>query len=452
MTHPSKPGSSRRQFLTTSSAAATALAVAPALSAGAYAGGSDLLKVGLVGCGGRGTGAASQALTADSGVELVAMADAFEDRLMNSRKTLQRKFNKEGEAPRVNVAEDNCFTGFDAYKSVVDMSDVVLLASTPHFRPRHLKAAVEAGKHVFCEKPVAVDAPGVRSVLESVEKARENKTSLVSGLCWRYHPAKQAVFEQIKKGTIGDIVAMQCSYMSTGVWDPRRTREECDSEMEYQLRNWYYYTWLSGDFNVEQHIHSLDKMMWAMGDKPPSTISASGGRQVRTDPKYGNIYDHFNVIYEWENEAEVVTKSGKTKTESSVGVKAFARCRHWKGCETDVSDYITGTKGRADVMKHRIFDLEGNEIWKYDGPNGDMYQIEHDELFASIRGAHPINNGDYMCKSTMMAISGRMAAYTGKKLTWQECMDSQEDLTPKAYEWGDVPVPEVAIPGQTKFV
>jgi len=425
----------RRQFIASTAAASAALGVSSSLSAGIYAGGSDLLKVGLVGCGGRGTGAASQALQADSGVELVAMADAFEDRLQSARARLQRQFNKENEVPRVNVPDDNCHVGFDAYLKVVEKSDVVCLASTPHFRPRHLKAAVEAGKRVFCEKPVAVDAPGIRSVMESVEKAREQKTSLVSGLCWRYHHGKRAIFDQIKAGLIGDIVQMQCSYMTGGVWDPRKTREDCDSEMEHQLRNWYYYTWLSGDFNVEQHIHSLDKMMWAMDDVPPISISGSGGRQVRTDEKYGNIYDHFNIVYEWAN-----------------GVKAFARCRHWNGCENDVSDYIVGTKGRADVMKHKIYDLAGKEIYSFDGEGGDMYQIEHDELFASIRGANPINNGDYMCKSTMMAISGRMAAYTGKKLSWDEVMNSQEDLTPVAYEWGDIPVPPVAIPGKTKFI
>ena len=425
----------RRSFLKASATGLAALGMSRSLSAGAYAAGSDLLKVGLVGCGGRGTGAASQALNADSQTELVALADAFDDRLQSCRSRLERSFNKDDAPARVNVSDDRCFTGFDGYKGVVEHADVVLLASTPHFRPRHLKAAVEAGKHVFCEKPVAVDAPGLRSVLESVEKAKQNKTSLVSGLCWRYHNGKRAVFDKIKEGMIGDIVAMQCSYMTGGVWDPRRTREQCSSEMEYQLRNWYYYTWLSGDFNVEQHIHSLDKMVWAMDDVAPATISGSGGRQVRTAEKYGNIYDHFNVVYEWEN-----------------GVKAFARCRHWASCQNEVDDYIFGTKGRVNVMKHAIYDLEGKEIWKFDGNGGDMYQIEHDELFASIRGGHPINNGDYMCKSTLMAISGRMAAYTGKLLTWDEAMNSQEDLSPESYEWGDVPVPPVAIPGKTKFV
>lgn len=442
----SLPVSDRRQFITTSSALAAAAAVGPSLSAGVYAGGSDALKLGLIGCGGRGTGAASQALNADSGVELVAMADAFDDRLQSSRARLQRQFNRDKEFPRVNVPDDNCFVGFDAYKRVIEKTDVVCLTSTPHFRPRHLKAAVDAGKHVFCEKPVAVDAPGVRSVMESVEKAREQKTSIVSGLCWRYHHGKRAVFDQLKAGLIGRVVSMQCSYMTGGVWDPRKTREECKTEMEYQLRNWYYYTWLSGDFNVEQHIHSLDKMLWAMGDVPPTTISASGGRQVRTDEKYGNIYDHFNVVYEWEPQASADDKA------KAPGVKAFARCRHWKGCESDVNDFIYGSKGVLDVMKHKAYDLDGKEIWRFEGEGGDMYQIEHDELFAGIRGANPINNGDYMCKSTMLAISGRMAAYTGRKLTWDEVMNSTEDLTPTAYEWGDVPVPPVAIPGKTKFV
>lgn len=425
----------RRQFVSTSAAATAALAVSSSLQAGAYAAGSDNLKVGLIGCGGRGTGAASQALKADSGTELHAMADAFDDRLQMSRSRLQRQFNKDGEPKRVTVSDDLCFSGFDAYKEVIDRCDVVCLTSTPHFRPRHLKYAVDSGKHVFCEKPVAVDATGLRSVMESTKKAAEQKTSLVSGLCWRYHNAKNAVMEKVHDGAIGRITAMQCSYMSGGVWDPRKTMAECKSEMEYQLRNWYYYTWLSGDFNNEQHIHSLDKMLWAMKDEAPVSISGSGGRQVRTDEKYGNIYDHFNVVYTWEN-----------------GVKAFARCRHWKGCQNDVSDYVFGSEGTADLMKHQILDADGNEIWKFEGSGGDMYQIEHDELFAGIRGGNVINNGDYMCKSTLMSISGRQAAYTGQELTWDQALNSKEDLSPASYEWGDVPVPPVAIPGKTKFV
>lgn len=435
-TTPLQTESSRRSFLAASTAGAVTLAaISNSLHAGAFAGGSDLLKVGLIGCGGRGTGAAEQALNADPGTELVAIGDIFEDAAERGRRTLTRMFNKEGVTPRVTVSDDTCYSGFDNYLRVIEKSDVVLLATTPHFRPQHLRAAVEAGKHVFCEKPVAVDAPGVRSVMESSEMARARGLALVSGLCWRYHPAKLATFEQIKNGAIGEIVSMQCSYMTDGVWDPRRTRDKCDSEMEYQIRNWYYYTWLSGDFNVEQHIHSLDKMMWAMNDQVPESISGSGGRQVRTDAKYGNIYDHFDIVYTWPN-----------------GVKAFARCRHWPNCESEVEDYIIGTKGRVNVMSHKIEDHAGIVIWKYDGPDGDMYQIEHNELFASIRRGQPINNGDYMCKSTMLAIAGRMAGYTGQRLTWDAVLNSKEDLSPKAYEWTDNPVPPVAIPGKTPFV
>ncbi|MCA9035420.1 MAG: Gfo/Idh/MocA family oxidoreductase [Planctomycetaceae bacterium] len=426
---------SRRMFMATGAAAVATSAVPGNLNAAIYADGSDRLKVGLIGCGGRGSGAASQALSAYEGAELVAFGDVFDDILESCRRRLTRSFNKEGKPDRVTADDAHCYVGFDAYKQVIDASDVVLLATTPHFRPLHLRAAVDAGKHVFCEKPVAVDAPGVRSVLESTEIARQKNLSLVSGLCWRYHHGKRATFEQIRNGAIGDIVSMQCSYMTGGVWDPRRTPDQCKNQMEYQLRNWYYYTWLSGDFNVEQHIHSLDKMMWAMGDEPPVSISGSGGRQVRTDERYGNIYDHFNVVYQWAN-----------------GVKAFARCRHWPNCETEVEDYIIGTKGRVDVMAHKIFDHSGNEIWSFKGEGGDMYQIEHDELFAGILAGKPINNGDYMSKSTMMAIAGRMASYTGQKLTWDQVMNSKEDLSPVSYEWTDVPVPEVAIPGKTKFI
>jgi predicted dehydrogenase len=424
--------SSRRTFL---AAGAASLAAPALLQAGVFAAGSDLLKVGLIGCGGRGSGAAAQALNADPGTELVALADAFEDILSSCRRRLAREFNREGKPARVTVDDAHCFVGFDGYKQVIDACDVVLLASTPHFRPQHLQAAVEAGRHIFCEKPVAVDAPGVLSVLKSSALAAEKKLSLVSGLCWRYHYGKRAIFEQIRSGLIGEIVAMECNYMSGGVWDPRRTREQCSSDMEYQMRNWYYYTWLSGDFNVEQHIHSLDKMMWAMNDVPPETISASGGRQVRTDERYGNIYDHFNVTYKWAN-----------------GVKAFARCRHWNNCETEVEDYIIGTKGRADVMAHKIYDHSGNLMWQHEGEGGDMYQIEHNELFASIRSGNPINNGEYMSKSTLMAIAGRMAAYTGQLLKWDDVQNSKENLTPPAYEWAALPVAPIAVPGKTKFV
>jgi len=430
--HPATESSTRRDFLKAGTLAAVSTSLSQlALNSGVYAAGSDVLRVGLIGCGGRGSGAAAQALTADPNTQLVAMAEAFPDRLESSLRQLKAA----GIADRVLVDDDHKFSGFDAYKHVIDSVDVVVHATPPHFRPAHIRAAIDAGKHVFVEKPVAVDAPGVRSMLETSQLAAEKGLSLVSGLCWRYDNGMRETFDHIHNGTIGKVVSLQCSYNSSGVWEPRRTREQCDSEMEYQMRNWYYYTWLSGDFNVEQHIHSLDKMAWAMKDETPIAASGSGGRQQRTDPKYGNIYDHFNIVYEYAG-----------------GIRAFARCRHFAGCANDVTDHIFGTEGRADVFKHRTYDWNGKNTWKFDGKKNNMYQTEHDEFFANIRAGSPINNGHYMCMSTMMAIMGRMVAYTGKKITWDEAIGSKEDLTPPSYEWGTIDVPQVAVPGLTPFV
>lgn len=423
--------SDRRQFLKAGTAFTLGtVALQLGVSQRAYAAENNTLKVGLVGCGGRGTGAAAQALTADPNTELVTLGDAFADRLESSLASL--KNNPVG--ARVKVDEEHKFVGFDAYKHVIDTCDVVVLATPPHFRPAHLKAAVEAGKHAFVEKPVAVDAPGVKSILATCELAEQKGLSIVSGLCWRYHRGMQQTFEQIHSGVIGDIVAMQCSYETQGLWKHPRKPEW--SDMEFQLRNWLYYTWLSGDFNTEQHVHSLDKMAWALKDEYPVSCSGTGGRQTRLDPIYGHIYDHFAIVYEYAN-----------------GVKAFSRCRQQDGCAVDVSDHIYGTKGRADVMGHEMLDHKGNSLWKAGRIRGDnMYQNEHDDFFASIRSGNPINNGNYMAKSTMMAIMGRMAAYTGQQITWEQAMNSKEDLTPAKYEWGPMPTPQVAMPGQTAFV
>ncbi len=432
--------STRRQFIQAGTLTSAAVWPASLLASAVHAGGTDEVKVGLIGAGGRGRGAAAQALTAEPYAKLVAIGDAFLDRAEDALNTLKGQVDAdsgEGIGNRVAVTRDHLFSGFDAYKHVLELADVVILTSTPHFRPRHLRAAVEAGKHVFCEKPVAVDPAGVRSVLESARMAEKKGLCLVSGLCWRYDPVIRATFEQLHDGLIGDITAMECTYNTGGVWDPRRTREQCGSDMEYQIRNWYYYTWLSGDFNTEQHVHSLDKMQWAMHDTPPLTVRGSGGRIQRTDPRYGNIYDHFNVVYEYAN-----------------GVKAFSSCRHWRNSANDVSDHIFGTKGTVHINSGRtsIVDLKGKKIWEYTGKKENMYQVEHNELFKAIREGRTINNGQYMSLSTMMAISGRMSAYTGKKLKWDDCMNSKLDLTPASYEWGDAPAVEVAIPGKTKFV
>jgi predicted dehydrogenase len=320
--------------------------------------------------------------------------------------------------------------GFDAYRGVIENSDVVLMASTPHFRPRHLRAAIEAGKHVFCEKPVAIDGPGLRSVMESSRMAKDQGLNLVSGLCYRYQFAKQETFQRIHDGAIGDITALQCTYDTGPLW--HRGHQKSWSPMEYQLRNWLYFTWLSGDHVAEQHIHSLDKVAWAMKDVPPTQCTASGGRIQRTEEKYGNVYDHFNSVLEWEN-----------------GVKAFTSCRQWHGSATNVSDYAFGTKGTAALQSHKII---GETSWRYrsDEPD-DMYQNEHDALFRAIRAGTPINNGTYMCQSTLIALMIRMSAYTGQTITWEQALHSEENLTPQTYAWGPVAAAPVAVPGVTKF-
>jgi predicted dehydrogenase len=424
---PPTEGASRRDFLAAGAAAASLAALAPAV----HAAGSDVLKIGLIGCGSRGTGAAEQALNADPNVRLTAMGDLFADHLQAKLKYL-REHEKVG--PKVQVDTQNCYTGFEAYKGVIGSGvDVVLLTTPPHFRPLHLKAALDAGKHVFCEKPVAVDAPGVRKVLAACKEAKRKNLAVVSGLCWRYHHAKQETFRRIHDGAIGDIVAMQCSYFHGSLWHVKRTPDM--SDMEWQLRNWLYFTRWSGDHIVEQHIHSLDKMMWAMKDVPPARASGTGGRQTRTGADFGHIYDHFSIVYEWAN-----------------GVKAFGRCRQQEGTTQDVNDYLMGTEGTCDVMKHNI---TGKQPWRYKAPAGDpddMYQNEHDALFASIRNGKPINDGEWMSQSTLLAIMGRMAGYTGKVITWEMALNSKEDLTPPAYEFGPLPVPPVAMPGKTPFI
>jgi predicted dehydrogenase len=277
---------------------------------------------------------------------------------------------------------------------------------------------------------VAVDAPGIRCVLDTTRKAKEKNLSIVSGLCWRYDYGVRATIDQIQNGAIGDIVAIQENYLTGTLW--HRGRKPEWSEMEYQIRNWLYFTWLSGDHNTEQHVHSLDKALWLNNDLPPARCFGLGGRQVRTGEEYGNIYDHHAVCYEWDT-----------------GVKTFSYTRQMRGCHNDVEDYVMGTKGKAQVLNHTI---EGEKSWKYDGKKKSMYDVEHEELFAGIRSGNIINNGVYMSYSTMLAIMGRMACYTGKEVTWEDAMASEQKLGPADYAWGDVTAQPIAMPGQTKFV
>lgn len=419
----------RRQFLKTSGlAAVTTSLAAPAVLAQNKPG--ELLRVGLVGCGGRGTGAAAQALAADDNVKLVALADAFSDRLHSSLETLK---NQRDIAAKIDVPEARCFIGFDAYQSVIAHSDVVLLATPPHFRPMHLQAAIAAGKHVFAEKPVAVDATGVRKVLATCAEARRRNLSVVSGLAMRYSNGHREIIQRLHDGAVGDIRVLHANDFRGPIWVKKRQPGWTD--MEYHMRNWYYFTWLSGDFNVEQHIHLLDLCAWIMRDENPTRAYGAGGRHVRTGPDYGNIFDHHSVVYEYAS-----------------GAKLFAACRQMAGCMNEIAAYVTGTKGSA-TLSQRTLEIAAGERWAFSGKRNVSQQTEHDELFASIRRGQAIDNGDYMSKSTLMAIMGRMATYTGQAITWDQALNSKEDLSPESYDWNaKPPVSEVAMPGLTKAV
>ncbi len=419
------PTPTRRTFLA-QSAAATLTAMGAV-----HAAGNDTLRVGLIGCGGRGTGAAAQALKADKNVKLVALADAFEDRFTDCWKTLQKD---DDVAAKVDVPPERRFVGFEAYRDVIALCDVVLLCTPPHFRPLHLKAAVEAGKHVFAEKPVAVDAPGVRSVLASCAAAKAKGLSVVSGLCIRFDAGFREAIARIHDGALGDLVFLQANDYRGGRW--AKPRQPDWSDMTYQMRNWYNYTWLSGDFNVEQHVHFLDVCSWAMKETYPVRAVGVGGRQVLTGTEYGHIYDHFSVIYEYAN-----------------GARLLSTCRQQPKCKNDMSVNMAGTKGSAYLSERTNgIRFTGAKPWTFDGPANEMYQVEHDALFASIRSGKPINNGEYMAKSTLLAIMGRMAAYTGQQITWDMALNSKEDLSPSKYDWAvKLKEPPVAMPGETRF-
>ncbi|HZZ77598.1 MAG TPA: Gfo/Idh/MocA family oxidoreductase [Gemmataceae bacterium] len=419
---------SRRQFLQSTAA----LAASSVIAANAHAQGGDELKVGLIGCGLRGTGAASQALRADRNVKLWAMADAFDDKIQTSLNFLRAD---QAIANKLDVPPARQHAGFDGYRQVIASCDVVLLCTPPHFRPIHLRAAVDANKHVFAEKPCAVDAPGVRSVLATCADARRRNLSVVSGLCLRSDYGFRDTVRRIHDYALGDIVAIQANDLRGPIW--RRQRDDAWSEMTWQMRNWYYYTWLSGDFNVEQHVHYLDVCAWVMRDTYPVRCVGTGGRQTRTGQEFGHIFDHFSVVYEYAN-----------------GVKVYSQCRQQIGCAGDMSAQVMGTRGVGHISERRrgLVLRTGSGEHVYEGPLNQMYQTEHDDLFASIRNGRPINNGDYMAKSTLMAIMARMAAYTGQVVTWDQALNSREELRPDGYTFDSrPPAAEVAMPGMTRL-
>lgn len=392
----------------------------------------ETLTVGLVGCGGRGTGAAGQALNADPNVLLTAMADIFPDRLQQSFDAITEIHPK-----KVAVSEDHKFIGFDAYKKLIESDvDVVLLATPPAFRPGHLNAAIDAGKHVFAEKPMAVDAPGVRKVLAAAKKAREKGLSLTSGYCLRYDNTKRAFFDKILHGEIGQIRSMNSTRYGGELW--YKPRQPQWSQMEYQLRNWYYYDWLSGDFVVEMHVHNLDLMAWAMENRTPVSAVGIGGRQVRVDEKYGNIYDHIAVEFEYED-----------------GAKGYHFGRQYNGCASKQILDIVGTKGIANIDRGGRHRISTDTDWEYRGEENNMYQTEHDELFASIRKNKPTNDGEWMANTTMLGILARMVSYSGQAITWEEAINSNMTSGPAIdqYSWDlEWPNGEIAVPGVTQVL
>lgn len=421
---------SRRMFIKAAAMAGVGVALSPFPVWGSTPA-NDQIKVGLVGCGGRGSGAAAQALAADKGVVIWAMADAFRDRLDSS---LGNLLKDEKNKDRVLVPSDRQFVGLDAIDQLLPLVDVVLLCSTPSFRPRQLAKAVAAGKHIFCEKPVCVDSVGYRSVQDSVRGAREKGLSLVSGFCWRSAGPERAIYGEILGGRLGEVVGISATYLTGPLGT--KARQSGWSDFDFQLRNWQHFAWLSGDHLVEQAVHSVDKINWAMGGRHPTKCTGIGSRYCREDvPERGDIYDNFSVIYEYEN-----------------GPRCVLTTRQQANCYNNNDDWINGTKGYAWVNgwgpTHWIKDYSGKTIWSYpkDGSTPDMYQVEHDTLFKSIRDRRPVNEGEFMADSCLMAIMGRMSAYSGQQVTWDEAATSGEDLTPSSLS-DPMPVQKAPKPG-----
>jgi myo-inositol 2-dehydrogenase/D-chiro-inositol 1-dehydrogenase len=423
---------SRREFLKTSTVAATAGAVATYLGdlPAVHAAGSDTIRVGVIGCGGRGTGAADNAAEADPGVRIVAVGDTFKDHIDNFKHNLKEKLGD-----RLDLPDDRCFVGFDAFEKVLACDlEYVILATPPGFRPQHLKAAVAAGKHIFTEKPVGVDGPGIRAVLQAYEDAKKKNLSIAAGTQRRHQACYLESMKRIHGGEIGEITSARCYWNQGALW--HREHEAGWSDMEWQIRNWLYFTWLSGDHICEQHVHNLDVINWAL-QAHPVQVAGVGGRQVRTAPVFGNIYDHFCLDYEYPN-----------------GVHVMSMCRQWEGCAGNVSEAVVGTKGSwrgsSQARDHRI---QGASRWRYEGRGDrDPYVQEHIDLIASIRENKGLNELKNVAESTLTAIMGRMAAYTGQTVKWEDALNSKEDLFPDKLAWGPHPVAPVAKPGETKLI
>jgi predicted dehydrogenase len=422
---------SRRDFVKGSVLGAASLAVA---TNRIYARGSDKVRIGLIGCGGRGTHDATKCLNSSENVELVAMGDLFNDRVERCRRTLRRNL-----PDKVKVTEDKCFVGWNAHKKVVacDDVDMVILTEPPHFRPSHLKAAIEAGKHVFMEKPVAVDPVGVRSVIASSELADRKGLTIVAGTQMRRISHLAEAMKAIHDGAIGELVGGQCVRSSGGMltWSSNtKQRQPGWSDMEWHLRRWLFLTWLSGDFIVEMHIHNLDVMNWAFGG-PPVQCVGMGGREVRKGPEYGNVFDHFAVEYEYPNGVRV----------EYMGYQI--------DCPIDRNDQrFVGTKGRAYSDFGRVV-VEGQNETEFAWDRIDPCLKQHADQISAIRQGKRLNEGRRVAESTLTTIMGRMSAYTGRALKFDWAMNASKlDLSPPAYEFSDLEMRPVAVPGKTRLI
>ena len=430
---------SRRSFVrNTSLASGVILASGLPFEAMANVNNVNKLKLAVIGCGGRGTGATVQALTADPDVELIAMADAFGDRLEGSLAAIQEHFEDER---TIQVKEENRFIGFDAYKRAIDLADVVILATPPGFRPAHFEYAIAQDKHVFMEKPVATDPAGVRRVLQTAKLAKEKKLNVVVGLQRHYEHKYLELSKRVHQGDIGKIVGGQVYWNSGGVWV--RKREPGQTELEYQMRNWYYFNWLCGDHILEQHIHNIDVANWFIGEYP-SVAQGMGGREVRKDLDHGEIFDHHFVEFTYPS-----------------GAVVSSQCRHITGCFNRVDETFQGTKGSVLASKGLISDLNGVEKFRHDDEKDpNPYQVEHDRLFAAIRNKNEvIADAENGAKATLSAIMGRMATYSGQVITWEQALNSPLNLVPENLTWNSAPpvLPDadgyyqIPTPGITKF-
>ena len=418
--------STRRQFMQTSATLAAAGTLAFPITA--HAAGSDLLKVALIGCGGRGTGAARQALLADQNVKLTVMADAFDDRLQSSLKTLSLH---EQVGNKVDVPPEQQFVGFDAYKQVLATDvDVVLLTTPPQFRPIHLKAASEAGKHVFAEKPVAVDAPGVRSVLASCEEAKRKQLSVVSGLCLRYDGGFRETVKRIHDGAIGDVHTLMANDYRGPIWGEAATAG-LDRHALADAKLVLLHVAL-GRLQCRT-ARALSRCLRMDYGRLPDQSNRHGWTASQNGRHVRHIYDHHSVTYEYEN-----------------GSRIFSNTRQQPGCKNNSTAKVHGSKGAAEVSERRL-EIAAGSTWRFRDKVKNMYEVEHDELFAGIRKGQPLNNGEYMAKSTLLAIMGRMATYTGKEVTWEQALNSKLDLSPEKYAWGSAPEVQIAMPGITKL-